>query len=106
VGLLSYATEAGEQIYLKVGISPISYQGALNNIKAEIPHWDFEKTREQARDKWNRELTRIDFYHPDEAEMRTFYTAMYHAFYGPVLYNDHDRSFQRHRPPGLPRPGF
>jgi predicted alpha-1,2-mannosidase len=94
LGLLTYTTNSDEQILLKVGISPISYEGALNNIRMEIPHWDFAKTREQARDKWNRELARIDFYHPDESEMRTFYTAMYHAFYGPVLYNDHDRSFK------------
>jgi predicted alpha-1,2-mannosidase len=94
VALLSYCTSEGEQIMLKVGISPISYQGALNNIEKEIPHWDFEKTREQAREKWNRELAKIEFFHPDESEMRTFYTAMYHAFYGPVLYNDHDRSYK------------
>jgi len=106
VALLSFVTRAGEQISLKVGISPVSYQGALNNIKAEIPHWDFEKTREQARDKWNRELAKIDFYHPDEAEMRTFYTAMYHAFYGPVLYNDHDRSFKGTDREVYPDPGF
>jgi predicted alpha-1,2-mannosidase len=94
VALLSYSTSEGEQIMLKVGISPISYQGALNNIEKEIPHWDFETTREQARGKWNRELAKIEFFHPDESEMRTFYTAMYHAFYGPVLYNDHDRSYK------------
>jgi predicted alpha-1,2-mannosidase len=94
VALLSYSTSEGEQIMLKVGISPISYQGALNNIEKEIPHWDFETTREQAREKWNRELAKIEFFHPDESEMSTFYTAMYHAFYGPVLYNDHDRSYK------------
>jgi predicted alpha-1,2-mannosidase len=106
VALLSFATQEGEQISLKVGISPVSYEGALNNIKAEIPHWDFEKIREQARDKWNRELAVIDFYHPDEAEMRTFYTAMYHAFYGPVLFNDHDRSFRGTDKKVYPDPGF
>lgn len=106
VALLTFATQAGEQISLKVGISPVSYEGALNNIQAEIPHWDFEKIREQARDKWNRELAVIDFYHPDEAEMRTFYTAMYHAFYGPVLFNDHDRSFRGTDKEVYPDPGF
>jgi predicted alpha-1,2-mannosidase len=106
VGLLTFETTAGEQILLKVGISPISYEGALNNIRMEIPHLTFEKTREQARDKWNRELSKIDFHHPEVSEMRTFYTAMYHAFYGPVLFNDHDRSYKGTDKKVYPNPGF
>src|SRR5205085_2391466 len=31
-------------VKVKVGLSPVSAENALANIRAEIPHWDFNKT--------------------------------------------------------------
>ena len=106
VGVLNYATSEKEMIDLKVGISPVSFEGALNNIAMEIPHWDFEAVKKEARAKWNKELGKIRFLHPDRSVLRTFYTALYHTFTAPVLFNDYDGSFRGTNKNVYSNPGF
>ncbi|MGQ1889917.1 GH92 family glycosyl hydrolase [Thermophagus sp. OGC60D27] len=106
VGVLSFQTKENESIDLKVGISPVSYEAALKNIEHEIPHWDFGRVRAEAKDKWNRELSKIIIEDTDEAVKRTFYTAMYHSFIAPVLFNDHDRSYRGTDKKVYSDPGF
>jgi predicted alpha-1,2-mannosidase len=105
-GVLTYATEANEQIYLKVGISPVSYEAALNNIRQEIPGWNFQQIRDEAKAKWNKELSRIKIKHPNEAVKRTFYTAMYHSFIAPILFNDHNGTYRGTDKEVYESPGF
>ncbi len=57
------------------------------NLNAEIPDWDFEKVRQQTCRKWDQELSRIEIEGTQE-EKETFYTALYHAFLAPNLYED------------------
>ena len=106
VGVLTYNTQKGEKINLKVGISPVSYQGALKNIESEIPHWNFAQVRTEAKEKWNHELSKIKIKTSDESVKRTFYTAMYHSFIAPVLYNDHDGSYRGTDKKVYKNPGF
>ncbi len=91
-GLISF-DKAPEKLELKVGISPVSTDGALANIEAEIPHWEFEKIRAEADKKWNKELSKIEIETTDESAKRTFYTAMFHAMIHPTLFNDHNGDY-------------
>jgi len=106
VGVLTCPTSQDEQIKLKVGISPVSHENALQNIEKEMPHWNFNRVREDAREKWNNELSRIKISHPDDEVKRTFYTAMYHSFIAPVLFNDHDGSYRGTDKKVYDDPGF
>jgi len=40
-----FSTSKGEQVKLKMGLSAVSMEGALANLKAGIPGWDFDKVR-------------------------------------------------------------
>ncbi|MFZ1613197.1 MAG: GH92 family glycosyl hydrolase, partial [Holophaga sp.] len=84
-----YTTTAGEQILVKVGISPISEEAALRNLDAEMPDWGFENYVANARNVWNTELSRFEVEGTD-AQKATFYTGAYHAFMAPNLYTDVD----------------
>ncbi len=88
MAVISFPTKNKETIMLKVGISPVSEENALNNIKKENAGWDFDKIVKQAQNKWNKELSKIEIEGADSAQLRTFYTAMYHAYTAPVLFND------------------
>src|SRR5690606_1070892 len=55
----NFDTEAGEQIQLKFALSSVSTAGAMKNLEAEIPHWDFDRTRAETKAQWNRELSKI-----------------------------------------------
>ncbi|MFT4203154.1 MAG: GH92 family glycosyl hydrolase [Chitinophagaceae bacterium] len=91
--VLSLGSKGGTFMY-KVGLSPVSYQGALNNIAQEIPGWDFEKVKADARSAWNKSLKTINYSTPDAKKKTVFYTAMYHSMIQPSLFNDVDRSYR------------
>jgi predicted alpha-1,2-mannosidase len=85
--LAHYKTKKDEQIQVKVGISAISAAHAMKNLDAEIPDWDFDRIRRDARAKWETELNRIHI-EGSQWDKQTFYTAMYHCFNTPNLYQD------------------
>ncbi len=87
-GIINFSTQDNENIMLKVGISPVSEQNALDNIETEIPDWDFQSVVKNAQGAWNKELGRIQIKTNDEHILQTFYTALYHSFIHPVLFND------------------
>ena len=82
-----FNTAEQEKIKIKMAISPVSQDNALENMRAEIPGWDFDQVRKQARGEWNRELSKITV-NTAEDDKVNFYTAMYHAFINPTTYND------------------
>jgi predicted alpha-1,2-mannosidase len=86
--------EPGDFVQLKVGISPVSSENALENIRAEIPQWNFTEIVKEADNKWNRELSRIEIKTKNEAEKRIFYTALFHTMIHPSLFNDHNGDYQ------------
>jgi predicted alpha-1,2-mannosidase len=83
-----FKTGEGEKIKIKMALSPVSTRNALENMQAEIPHWDFEKTKQEAQDAWNKELNKIVITADDKEELVNFYTAMYHAALMPTVYMD------------------
>ncbi|MCP5048211.1 MAG: glycoside hydrolase family 92 protein, partial [bacterium] len=89
----NFSTNAGEVIKLKMAISGVSTAGALKNLYAEIPHWDFDKTRGQAKTLWEKELNKVKI-EAEPREQEIFYTALYHTFLGPVIYQDVDGQYR------------
>lgn len=85
--VIDFVTLKNKQVLAKVGISPVSYENALANIKAEIPHWNFAETVQQAKTKWNKELNKIQI-KADEDTKKVFYTALYHTMFAPSIFND------------------
>ena len=85
--LAEYSTKKDEVIEVKIAVSAVSAENALKNLDADLPHWDFDQVRSETRKKWDRELSKIQIEGTQE-EKETFYTAMYHAFTTPNLYQD------------------
>lgn len=88
-----FDVENQEKIQIKFALSPVSTSGALSNMKKEIPNWNFEQVREDAKAAWNKELNKIEITSDDKDEKINFYTAMYHAFLGPTVYMDSDNNY-------------
>jgi len=89
-----FSTKENEQIKIKFALSSVSTKGALLNMKTEIPHWDFEKTKQQTQEKWNRELSKIVVETKTQKQKETFYTALYHSMLSPIIYEDADGSYR------------
>jgi len=89
-----FDTAEGEKIKIKMALSPISSAGALENMKKEVPGWDFEKVKKQSQEIWNNELNKIQIETIQKEDYVNFYTAMYHAFLGPTEYMDLDGNYK------------
>ena len=83
-----FSTTEGEQILMKVALSPVSMEGAAANMAAELPGWDFEATADAADKAWNGELSKIDIETADEQARKVFYTALYHSMIAPATFCD------------------
>ncbi len=55
-----FSTRQGEVIYLKIAVSYKSIDQAKPWLAAEIPAWDYDETRQTARNIWNREVKKIE----------------------------------------------
>jgi predicted alpha-1,2-mannosidase len=92
--IFRFDPSTGDHILVKVGISGVSAEGARMNLENELPGWDFDKTREDAREAWERELGRIVIEGGTPDQRTTFYTALYHVMLNPNLYMDVDGSYR------------
>ena len=105
-GRASFSTSEGEQIMLKVALSPVSVEGARKNLEAELPGWNFEAVADAADAAWNEELSKIKIETADESARKIFYTALYHTMIAPSVFCDVDGSYygadhQVHGPEGF-----
>jgi predicted alpha-1,2-mannosidase len=82
-----FNTEEGEKIKLKFALSSVSQENALENMRAEIRDWDFERVKTEAQQLWNTELNKIKIDASEDTKVN-FYTAMYHTFISPTVYTD------------------
>ena len=85
-----FATKAGEQVVMKVGISFTSLEGARGNLEAEITDWDFDQVHQSAIDIWNEALSRITIESDSDNNKTIFYTAMAHTMIDPRAISDVD----------------
>ncbi len=89
-----FATQPGEKVQVKFALSPVSTEGALRNLRAEIPGWDFEAVKRKGQEEWNKELSRIDVKTLHPQDLTNFYTALYHTFLSPTTYMDVDGQYR------------
>lgn len=87
--VLNFGDDAG-RVIAKVGLSYVDAAGAIGNLDAEVPDWDFDGVRADARDAWNEALGRVEVEGGTEGELTSFYTALYHAQLFPNVFNDVD----------------
>lgn len=80
-------------LVVKVGISSVSIDGARKNIEKEASCWNFDRYVFQAKQKWEQVLKKIDINAPDSVKT-IFYTAMYHAYIHPNVFQDVDKKYR------------
>ena len=84
---IDFDAAGGDELMVKVALSPVSVANARENMSVEAPSWDFEAYRAQADKQWNEYLGRIEVEGSDR-DRTIFYTALYHAMVQPNTMSD------------------
>jgi len=87
---VQFATAANEVIMMKVAISYTSIEQARLNLRTELPHWNFDKVKEESIEEWNDWLSRIEVEGGSDKQKVKFYTDLWHALLGRRTISDVD----------------
>lgn len=82
-----------EPIEIRVGISPVNWQGAQKNLETEAPSFDLAQVKEDAEYAWAKKLAKIKVEGGTDAEKTNFYTGMYHMMIAPIEFYDVDGQY-------------
>ncbi len=85
--IFNFDTDKDEAIMVKLAISSVSMENALENLETEVPGWDFNNVKDRADEKWSKELNRIYAKGSDD-NVAKFYAALYHNMIHPTIQND------------------
>ncbi len=86
--ILTFNTAKSRAVVVKTAVSFVSIDNAIANLNAEDPGWNFSLVRQEANAAWNRMLGKIVITGGTIAQKRSFYTALYHCFFVPNVFND------------------
>lgn len=81
---LDFGSDAGT-VTVKIAISYLSELKARENLRREIPHWDFDQVRRSLTDRWNEVLSRVEVDPSTSDSLKTMlYTGLYHTMLMPT----------------------
>lgn len=87
---VAFDVEPGEEVLVKAASSFTGHEGALANLRAEIPHWDFDAVRENLTGEWRVHLGRVEAESDNADDLAKFYGAMYRCSFLPHDVSDAD----------------
>jgi len=93
-GHFDFTMKPGEQITVRVALSPVSTEGAVANMRAEAPKADFDAARLAAEEMWEDELGRVKVKMMNDDQLVSFYTALYHTYLSPTIFMDTDSRYK------------
>ena len=84
---------SGQTVQVRVGTSFISIEQARENLKREIPEWNFRAVQGKLRAQWNDKLSRLQIGGVTDSDKTLMYTAMYHALLYPRVFSEYGRYY-------------
>ncbi|MEN6451888.1 MAG: GH92 family glycosyl hydrolase [Thermoguttaceae bacterium] len=82
-----------KRVGFRYGISFISVEQAKQNLEREIPKWDFEAVKDNARQAWEKVFSQIDVKGGTPAQRRVFWTSLYRCYERMVDINEYGRYY-------------
>lgn len=91
---LEFDTTTSEELSIRIGISAVDKEGALQNLTTEVGNKTFDQIKQEANDSWEKELQKIVIESPNTDYKTNFYTALYHTMIAPNLFQDVDGRYR------------
>jgi predicted alpha-1,2-mannosidase len=89
----AYAEFAQETVLVRVGTSFLSTEQARDNLRREIPDWNFDRARAKLRATWEEKLGRMKIEGATDEEKTRLYTALYHSLLYPREFSEYGRYY-------------
>lgn len=94
VGVFPIIFGQADELICKVALSSVNIDGAIANLSAEAPHWDFDQYHADAEANWGEALNKIQVKSEDSERLTCFYTALYHSMTVPNAFQDVDGKYR------------
>ncbi|GGG37865.1 hypothetical protein GCM10011344_43390 [Dokdonia pacifica] len=91
---LQFDNPNNEPIYVSVGISAVDEAGAKKNLDTEIGSKTFDQIKQEAKDTWEKQLSKIVIEDSHLDNKTNFYSALYHTMIAPNIYQDIDGRYR------------
>lgn len=92
--VFEFDENVGNQLEVRIALSPVDEVGAIKNRIAEIGDKTFEELRSEAEEIWEKQLEKIVIETDDETHKTIFYSALYHTMIAPNLFTDKDGRYR------------
>ena len=89
--IIRFKTKANEQVNLKIASSFISLEQAELNLEREIGDNTFDQIAQKGKAEWYKQLRRISVEGGTDAQLTTFYSAMYRTMLFPRKFFEFDK---------------
>ena len=93
VAYFEFDKTVAEPLTVKVALSAVSAEGALNNLQAEAAGKTFDEVCAATRAAWENEFSKI-VVDGSEDQKTMFYTSLYHTMINPSVYSDVDGRYR------------
>ncbi len=94
VGLALSFDAPTEPVEVQVGISLVSADGALGNLTAELPNWDFDGTKAATAAAWATLTGKVKVTGGTQVQQDMLTGALYHAYLMPTIQSDTDGAYR------------
>lgn len=84
----SFDNSEGGVVEVQIGVSFVSIENARQNLDQEQPSFDFNKVQLAAKERWDRDLSKIQVEGGSLEQKVVFYTALYHTLIHPNILQD------------------
>ncbi len=81
-----------DNVLVKCATSFTSVEGALRNLEAEMPHWDFEMAQGELQSVWEKLFSKVEV-QGEEKQKVMLRTALYHSSFLPHDISDADGAY-------------
>ena len=81
-------------VNLRISVSNVDLDGAINNFTAEHMGFDIEQAQEESVSQWKPYFDVVDVWGGTEREQRIFATSLYHSLQMPTLFSDVDGRYR------------
>lgn len=82
-------------VEMKVGVSYVSIENARENLVAETAASSFDQILMEAKENWNKYLSKIEVEGGKEEDKVKFYSALYHTLIHPSTLNDYNGDYPK-----------